>query len=440
MFTEQQKKVKQSMQVKLAQYLETFRNKTYLPEFKFIKDICLGILKTNSVICLKIAKSLNETITSKKVCERFTRHLNKESLGNVIRETILATQCRNFDQNTAIIVDDSDIVKSKAMKMEGLKNVRDGSTGKHDQLGYDLLNLIAYQKKDDSYLIKPLSSDLLAMNIEMDSMSQITQDRIVDVILASGNKGVYVFDRAYDDRNMFSFTKEHAMNYVIRSTGKRGLIVDGHEQAFNDVAKSVKMNYEYRPDSSKQVMRCGIKRVSVRLSPHPVKNPETMETWLVVAQYSKGKKSKNGFFYLFCDFPTETELDLNLIIFKALSMYRKRWKIEEMHKHFKQEYAWEDIQLTSYTRLKNMNQLFLLAMCFLYSLKKFAFQYLNVFSSIMRYKNKTWKKIYDFAYYSLSEVVKVCFSQINRYDIKPFEGVWAEYQQLLIPCLKNGGM
>jgi hypothetical protein len=34
-----------------------------------------------------------------------------------------------------------------------------------------------------------------------------------------------------------------------------------------------------------------------------------------------------------------------------------RWKIEEMHKHVKQAYQWEMIQLSSYTRLQNMNQI-----------------------------------------------------------------------------------
>ncbi|HOR03415.1 MAG TPA: hypothetical protein PLM19_05425, partial [Candidatus Syntrophosphaera sp.] len=47
--------------------------------------------------------------------------------------------------------------------------------------------------------------------------------------------------------------------------------------------------------------------------------------------------------------------------------------IEEVHRHFKQSYGWEKIQFASYTRLQNLNQILLLAMCFLYSLKKFAY-------------------------------------------------------------------
>lgn len=440
MFKEQQKKVKQSMQVKFAQYLDTFKAGVYLAEYKFIKDMCLGILKSNSVICMKIASSLNEPITVKKICERFTRHLNKESLGKSIKETIIATQCRHFDHNTAIIVDDSDIVKSKATKMEGLKEVRDGSTGKHDELGYDLLNLIACQNTENGYEIKPLCSELLAMDIEQDSLSQITADRIIDVTLASGNKGVYVFDRGYDDRKLFDFAKQHELNYIIRSKGIRGLIVNGSEQHFMDVAKSVKLNHKYDVGKSKQHMMCGVKRVSVRLNPYPVKHPEIAETWLVVAQFSEDKRGRKGFFYLLCDFPSQPELEHNEIISKALKMYHMRWKIEEVHKHIKQAYAWEDIQLTSYTRLQNMNQVLLIAMCFLYSLKRFAAQYLIAFPSIMKYSNKQWKQIYDFVYYRLSKLVETCFSWISRYNLQPYKGKWHENQQMIIPCFKNGGM
>ena len=41
------------------------------------------------------------------------------------------------------------------------------------------------------------------------------------------------------------------------------------------------------------------------------------------------------------------------------------------------------------SRLRNMNQTLLLTMCFLYSLKKFTWQYLQAFPSIMTYTNKT---------------------------------------------------
>lgn len=48
-----------------------------------------------------------------------------------------------------------------------------------------------------------------------------------------------------------------------------------------------------------------------------------------------------GYFYLFRDFPDQTELSVNKIINKALRMYEMCWKIEEVHRHLKQVYGWE---------------------------------------------------------------------------------------------------
>ncbi len=440
MFNEQQKKAKQSMQVKFSQYLEMFKGKVYLPEYKFIHEICLGILKTNSVICNKIAVAMNEEVSVKKVCERFTRHFNKAFLGDVIKNRIIEKQCRGFSDNTVIIVDDSDIVKSKARKMEGLKKVRDGSTGDHHKEGYDLLNIIAYDNTSEGYEIKPLSSDLISRDIEQDSLIQITEDRLVDIAIASGNKGVYVFDRGYDTRTMFEIVKKHGINYVIRSTGLRSLIVGGTETNFLSVAKSVKLTHQYKLEKSNKLVKCGIKRVSIRLNPHPLSHPETVETWLIVAQHEKDEKGRAGYFYLFCDFPGQLDLSDTEILAKALNIYGVRWKIEEVHRHLKQEYAWEAIQLISYTRLQNMNQLLLLAMCYLYSLKRFAIQYLIAFPAIMQYKRSSWKKIYDFVYYRLTRLVETCFSSVTRLNIQPYKGKWHEQQQLLIPGLENGGM
>lgn len=440
MFNGHQKETRHSMQVKFSQYLSKFKYGITGPEYKFIKDMSLGILKSQSVICLRVARMLNEAVTVKKVCERFTRHLSKESMKSRLQGMIIAEQCRGINRDTAIIVDDSDIVKSRATKMEGLKIVRDGSTGSHDKLGYDLLNIIAYQDSGNGYEIKPLSSDLFSSEEELDSLYQMTEDRLVEITIASGNKGVYVFDRGYDTRYLFSFLQQHSLSYVIRSAGSRGLITAGIEKSFLEVAKSVSLEQEYKLDKSDQHLKCGIKRVSIRLNPHPVKNPETIDTWLIVAKYSNSKYGKSGFFYLFCDFPGHLELSLSEIIVKALKMYRMRWKIEEVHRHLKQAYGWENMQLMSYTRLQNMNQVLLLTMCYLYSLKRFAYIYLQAFPSIMKYKNKDWKTIYDFVYYRLTMLLQTCFSSMTRYNVDPYKGKWQEGKQLIIPCLKNGGM
>ena len=41
MFSEHQKRTKLSLQVKFGQYLGKFKNEFTLPEYKFLRDMCL---------------------------------------------------------------------------------------------------------------------------------------------------------------------------------------------------------------------------------------------------------------------------------------------------------------------------------------------------------------------------------------------------------------
>lgn len=435
-----QTKTKEILQVKFLRYFRRYREILTVPEYKFLETICLGILKSCSVINHRIAQKLCEPITVKKTCERFTRHLNKENLSNILQETTMKKQCRGIDNDTGIIIDDSDIIKSKAKKMEGLKKVRDGSTGRYDQSGYNLLNIIAFKNNGEGYEIKPISSDLIARDLEMDSISQILGDRLVDIAITVNGKGVHIGDRGLDTRKFFSFLKQHGLDFIVRLTGKRSLIVNGNEQKFIEVATSVKFTHQFNLKGSNRQIRCGIKRVELRTDPHPRRNPETIEAWLIICRFISDEKNKSGFFYFLCDFPNQPHLSKPAIMEKVVRMYGIRWKIEEVHKQIKQDYGWEKIQLTSYTRLKTMNQILLIAVCFLYSLKRYAYLFLEAFPSIMKYCNSRWKKIYDFIYYRLSILVQMCFTSVTRYNINPYAGRWLKSIQLEIPYIKNGGM
>ena len=107
------------------------------------------------------------------------------------------------------------------------------------------MNIIACQDSDEGYEIKPICSELIAQDLEEDSLYQITEDRLIDITIASNNKGVYLFDRGYDKRALFGHLQQNDMNYIVRSTGARSLIVNGHEMSFREVAKSIKLNHKY---------------------------------------------------------------------------------------------------------------------------------------------------------------------------------------------------
>lgn len=439
MFTELQKKVQENLQEKLYCWLLQSLPFLTKPEFNNVCSLCLGILKSKSVIINRIAQKLNEAISLKKTCDRFYHNLQRKNLAKKIQEAILSNQCKGLDSNTAIIVDDSDIIKSKATKMEGLKKVRDGSTGRVDQNGYDLINIVACHPEKEGYQIKPLSSDLYSSGIEQDSIIQVTQERMEEIILHSNNQGVFVMDRGYDNRSMFSFFQDNSCDYIVRSEGKRNLIVNGVEKNFMEVAKAVDLKFTIKVKGKNKTFQSGIKRVKIRLDPYPKKEPETTDAWLILSRYVVPKGKKGGFFYFLCNFPNQN-LTEKQIVEKVLNMYPLRWKIEEVHRHIKQYYGWEQIQLMTYTALQNMNQILLLAMCYLYSLREIIDKLAAAFPNILIYSKKLWKDIYYFVYYRITNVVSDCFSYVTRDDINKYKWKCVESQRLILPCFKNGGI
>ncbi len=426
----QKKKMAKNMQEKFHHFLEPLGRGLSLPEQKFLKDSSTGILGRGSVIVRQIAQDLDESIDLKKTCKRLYENFKRKELSDKLEQNLLRKQCNHLNKDSLILVDPSDIMKPSSKQMEGLSRIRDGSSGKRNN-GYDLLNIIAYTPEENGYQISPLRSDFYSKEIEIDTKANITFDRINDIVIYSNNRGIYVFDRAGDGRIKIRKLSDDENAYVIRSMGKRDLIVNEKELNFKQVCKSVNLDYEVPGKKKGSKLLCGIKRVKVRLDPHPKKHPTTTETWLVVCRHKSEKGKLGGFFYLLCDFPHH-QLSLGEIIEKALGSYRLRWKIEELHRQVKQDYGWEEMQLLSYVGLKNMNTILWIVISFLYSLKKIVLQLAEAFHVLMMDKKKNIELLYGFIYYRLFKVVKKVFSEISRYRKVKFKGRYHEQLQLKV--------
>lgn len=420
----------QDVQVKFHQFLEPIERGLSLPEQKYLKSMSKGMLASGSVIVRRIGQELDESISLKKTCKRLYENLQKENLSEQLADNLLRRQCTHINRDSLILIDPSDIIKSESEYMEGLSRVRDGSTGKRDN-GYDLLNMISYNKDATGYQIIPLCSELYSKEIEIDTKANITLDRLNDITVYSNNKGIYVFDRGGDSRINIGHLSSNENAYIIRSMAKRGLIVNDKELNFKQVCKSVKLNYE-RPGKKKgATFLCGIKRVKVRLDPYPKKHPTTTDTWLIVSRHKSKRGKLGGFFYLLCDFPHH-KYSLEEIIGKALESYRLRWKIEELHRQVKQDYRWEDMQLLSYVGLQNMNTILWIVVSFLYSLKKMILQLAEAFPSLMLDKKNKLDILYGFIYYRLSKLIKKLFSETSRYRKVKYKNHYHNQLQLKV--------
>ncbi|GHT00733.1 hypothetical protein AGMMS50276_27280 [Synergistales bacterium] len=71
---------------------------------------------------------MKEKTALDKAVERLSRNLMNFDNANELHENYFSAVKKNFDDNTVLIIDDSDVTKPCGKKLEGLCKVRDGST------------------------------------------------------------------------------------------------------------------------------------------------------------------------------------------------------------------------------------------------------------------------------------------------------------------------
>jgi len=432
-------KVSQKVQVKFSNYFAHFSEDLSLPEQKFIRDMSRGILSSQSCILRQISQNLKEDIDLKKVCKRLSYHLGKQNFQSRIANSQILSSCRKSTRDTLFIVDPSDVFKQYAEKMEGLSRVRDGSKNKWVN-GYDTLNILAVNKKQQELFLKPIISELFSYKQEIDTLKNILFDHLISIIIASNNKGVYVFDRAFDDKKVYSFFRDHNAPFIIRSMAIRDLYYQGQKIKFNEVAKKANLSHVFKIQkktrkgrTKEETVYAGVLDVEIPLSPHPCKKkPDLFSAKLFVGRYKDG-----GYWYILFSLPNHTDLSDDELIEFVFNAYKIRWKIEETHRHIKKDFKWESMQLLKYKRLKLLNVILWIAIGFLYSLQSLKYQFIKVFHYYMLEQKKKMKKIPDFLFYRIVLVVNECFSIIHKYKKIRYKKTKYQKYQLMIPLFEN---
>jgi len=389
-----------------------------------------GICGTGSPSVFNLAKFIQNKVSTKKTSERLYRNLRREGLAAELQNELYQIVGRRIKSDTFIIVDESDIIKPYAQKMEDLSYVYDGSK-KETAPGYNLLNLFACTSHDEGYNLLPVSSTMYSNDGDPGMSHGILQDKLIDACLASGSRGIYLFDRGYDDRKLLMFLKENGMSYVIRGKGKRFTVENQKETSFQKAIAKLDYKYELASFRKDEKLCCATQKVTYRTDDHPSRKANTVEVDLVVVKEFDKKGKCYGEFYLLCDFGTRQYSELELIQ-KAITSYGMRWKIEEAHRHIKQSYNWEKMRLASFTGLENLNMLLFLAVYFVYSSKEMIVRLAVTFPKLICFKNKDWAKLHKFMYYRIAQVFRLCFDRLTFYNTSPYRYQVTELLQIKI--------
>ena len=424
-----------SLQVKFSKYLEKMTSNLKNCTKRFTKEATTGVIKTQSCIVRQLAQSLHEDIDLKKTQERLTYQLDNENEINKLRENMIIHSCKKLESNSLIIIDPSDLVKKRATKMEGLSRVRDGNDGNYKN-GYEVIDIVGVNKSEENFSLFPLYSEIHSETIGSETIKNKLFDRFLDIIIHSGNSGIFVMDRGFDDKKVIEELYCHEASFVIRMKKNRDVYYKNELMNIDKAGKKIKRKHLFT-SSDKTIIKAGVSDIGVPLSRHKVKSPKKANVKLVSAElittHKNGRKSK-GEFLILLSIPNR-EVSAYELCKLALESYRLRWKIEEVHRHVKVDFGWEDIQVSKFNRIQSLNTILWLALSFIYSLDSWKYKLAKVFTSLMMNRKNNLNELEKFIYYRITKVVTHCFQKTRIYQKKGTSKNNRMNEQMLIPFI-----
>jgi hypothetical protein len=372
------------------------------PERRCLKDMVTGILKSRSVFVNQIAASLREPLKLKDVAKRLSAQYLKEGYADKALEGHLGTVAPGVSKDDFIVMDGTDISKKHAKYMEGLEFVRNGDTGGIG-LGYNVLNINAVSAHKE---ISPLLSR--AYSFEMGALSSNNEIKkaVREVKGHLGENGCWVFDRGADNGILKDFFIGECPRAILRLKKNTKVDHNGEKVEVRELAKKVGLSIGQKVVKVKK-NRPVVEIYDIGAVPIEYRIGRTVHhLWLVVSR----NRRHGGYCYLLVKSDKSTAMEVAKWAFKG---YGLRWKIEEYHRHVKQEYGLEDIQIRTFTGLQSMLAVLTVAMYMIY--RKIRSMHIDLLLDAgYNYLNKNVpRELVNFIYYKISKVVSILLMPVR---------------------------
>ena len=359
------KALMESISSNLHNFLKKIGNNLSVPDKKFLRDSLIGLLRCGKPIVCQMARHLpNQRTKFLSRLDRLEAHLVKNSnFDNNVRETLPEVWLPYFQQDTPIILDLSDIAKPKAVKMDYLATVRDGSTGELVN-GYWLVELYASlsRKNPVPVLLEPFSHE----EPYSPGQNPVVLAAVHKIFKLTDKRGVLVVDRGFDGWVMFEDWLDNKYRFVARLVGERHLLcsLGGSEQS--EAGQRVPIRAQQLAEQTPTPHRFGklIKRhgkpalritqigwVKVRL---PGRDEDLT---LVVSRLAGNDKPM----MLLTNLPVENLADAK----RVLRFYIRRWECEEAIRFLKSQVNLEKIRTFRWSAIRRLVLLAVLLMIYL---------------------------------------------------------------------------
>jgi hypothetical protein len=395
------------VQNKISRYFLKLENHLSKPESRCVREMATGILKSGTVLVNKIATGICDTISLSQTTKRFRNHYNKKGFFLKLFRGHMNSVKGRVQNGDYILFDGSDIQKRYAKMMEGLDIVKDGDKASFG-LGYWLMDVVHFSKDQE---MTPLFNKLYSFDHGAKSENMEIMEAIREVDLIIDKDVTKIFDRGMDRPICRDFIIKGESNFILRLKKTTKLIYNGNEIPANKISRKIPLFMELTATKTgknkkhKVAFKCGAVKVKYK-----IKGKEH-ELWLVVT-----KRENGGYCWLLTRSPKENIID---VIKEAFTAYGFRWKIEEYHRHIKNCYNLENIQVKTFDGLQSMLAILTIAMGIIYSSLASLHIKLLLQSGIKTLNKEILFELRNFVYYKISTIIKTLLANMTPQAFLP---------------------
>lgn len=307
------------------------------PRQKFYGDILYGMSKAQTVLLSPIARALEEKIPLEYTMKRLSRNGCYSDDLQKLHRNYLHTLKSSVSKDPLVIVDESDIIKPYATKMEALGRVRDGSTNTIEK-GYPTVNFALTTPKTKHPL--PLYTQICSSQEEGFESMNVEKAKGFSAVQAFMDKQpcTFVMDRGYDSNAIFEYIHEQQNFFITRLKDQRYLIHKNQRMKVPHLANRRKGKIKFSTEIKG-------KKYDLKISHIKVKLPVLKNTPLyMVVVYGYGQKPMKLL--------TNRSIKGKQDVLHIVKGYITRWRIEELFRVQKQEFQLEKIRTMTLSSLR----------------------------------------------------------------------------------------
>ena len=296
-------------------------------------------------------------------------------------------------KDSYLVWDRTDIAKSHARNLEGLEFIYDGDK-KKTAIGYNVMNINAINSYKE---IIPLYSK--AYSFEMGALSSNNEikkaTKFVSKILETAS--MWVLDRGADNGILKEFFINNVEQFVIRLKRPTKVFYKEKEIQVDKLANKVKFSEKktvVKVKKNKRVLK------TYELAVVEVEHLVGRQKYPLYVMITRNEKGGLAYFLVKSIKDNKYE-----VLNQAFSGYGLRWSIEEYHRHVKQEYGLEKIQMRTFAGLQSVLAILTVAMNMIYNELKSLHFNLLLDSGINLLNKNSVHELVNFIYYKISKIV-----------------------------------